>query len=429
MDVALSDYHGALEYLFARTTGAFKFGLDRTRALLGEMGDPHLRIPTLHVAGTNGKGSCVATAEAILGPKGLRVARYTSPHLVDFRERIVVGGEPISPDEVVEFVHRWTPTIERIGASFFEATTALAFLHFARERADVSLIETGLGGRLDATNVVAPRAAGVVSIGYDHQDYLGSTLESIAAEKAGIFKRGVPAVIGEPTEAVARWLADAARRAGALVVRVVRDETRIDDLSVDESGSSFTLHVLGARARVRTPLAGSHQAANFAFTLCLLDAAGPPFAATLDEAAAAASAIRLPGRMHQVGRWIFDVAHNADGARALATTLSAIVGEETVTVVLCVLGDKDWRAMLTALRPIAKRFILTDAPTAPASRRWHLQEAADAAARLGVEARAVPDFDVALREASSYAERTLVTGSFHTVGDAMARLQVSPLSG
>ena len=429
MDLALSDYRGALEYLFARTTGAFKFGLERTRALLAEMRDPHLEIPTLHIAGTNGKGSCVATAEAILRAKGLRVARYTSPHLVDFRERIVVAGTPISPDEVVAFIQRWTPAIERIGASFFEATTAMAFLHFARERADVSLIETGLGGRLDSTNVVAPRAAGVVSIGYDHQEYLGPTLESIAAEKAGIFKHGAPAVIGEREEEVADWLATAARRAGASAVRVVRAETSVTDVSVDASGTSFMLHALGESARVRTPLAGRHQAANFAFTLCLLDAAGPPFETMLADAAAAAPTIRLPGRMQQVGRWIFDVAHNADGARTLAATVGAIVGRAPVTVVLCALADKDWRAMLEALQPIARRFLLTDAPTAPVGRRWSLPEAAVAASRLGVEVRAIPDFDAALAEASSYAERTLVTGSFHTVGDAMARLQVSPLTG
>ena len=429
MDVALSDYHSALEYLFARTTGAFKFGLERTRALLAEMGDPHLEIPSLHVAGTNGKGSCVATAEAMLRAKGLRVARYTSPHLVDFRERIVVGGAPISPDEVVAFIDRWTPTIERIGASFFEATTAMAFLHFARAQADVSLIETGLGGRLDSTNVVLPRAAGVISIGYDHQEYLGPTLQSIAAEKAGIFKRGVPAVVGEPAEDVADWLAADARKAGASAVRVVRVETSIIDVTVDASGTSFTLVALGERARVRTPLAGRHQAANFAFTLTLLDAAGAPFATTLADAAAAVATVRLPGRMQQVGRWIFDVAHNGDGARTLAATLSAVAGAEPVTVVLCVLADKDWRGMLEALRPIAKRFILTDAPTAPATRRWPLPAVLDAASRLGIEVHAIADFDAALAEAASHAERTLVTGSFHTVGDAMARLQVSPLSG
>jgi dihydrofolate synthase/folylpolyglutamate synthase len=429
VDVALSDYRGALDYLFARTTGAFKFGLERTRALLAEMGDPHLAIPSLHVAGTNGKGSCVATAEAILRAKGLRVARYTSPHLVDFRERIAVSGVPIASDAVVEFVDRWTPTIERIGASFFEATTAMAFLHFARERADVSLIETGLGGRLDSTNVVVPRAAGVISIGYDHQEYLGSTLESIAAEKAGIFKAGVPAVIGEPAEEVADWLAAAARAAGASTVRLVRAETRIDDVSVEANGTSFTLDALGTRMRVRTPLPGRHQAANFAFTLVLLDAAGPPFACTLAEAADAAESIRLPGRMQRVGRWIFDVAHNADGARTLATTLSAVDGAAPLTVLLCVLGDKDWRAMLEALRQVARRFVLTDAPTAPTSRRWPLADVARVAAALGVEVHCISDFDAALAEASSHPEATLVTGSFHTVGDAMARLQVSPLSG
>ncbi len=212
-------------------------------------------------------------------------------------------------------------------------------------------------------------------------------------------------------------------------MRVVSREVRVRDLEIDATGTSFTLGALGETARIRTPLAGRHQAANFAFTLTLLDAAGPPFATTVAEAADAAPSIRLPGRMQQVGRWIFDVAHNADGARTVATTLGAVTGGEPVTVLLCVLADKDWRAMLEVLRPIARRFILTDAPTAPASRRWALREAAAAAARLGLETLAIPDFDAALAEASSHAERTLVTGSFHTVGDAMARLQVSPLSG
>jgi dihydrofolate synthase/folylpolyglutamate synthase len=429
VDVALSDYQAALDYLFARTTGAFKFGLERTRALLGEMGDPHLAIPSLHVAGTNGKGSCVATAAALLRAKGLRVARYTSPHLVDFRERIVVDEVPISAHEVVEFIERWTPTIERIGASFFEATTAMAFLHFAREHADVSVIETGLGGRLDSTNVVMPRSAGVISIGYDHQEYLGATLQAIATEKGGIFKAGVSAVIGEQSADVAGWLVEAAQNARASEVRVVAAETRVADLVVDADGTSFTLDALGETARVRTPLAGRHQATNFAFALTLLDAAGPPFATTLADASVAAASIRLPGRLQQVGRWIFDVAHNVDGARTLAMTLPSITGGEPVTVLLCVLADKDWGAMLEVLCPVARRFILTNAPTAPASRRWPLTEAADAASRLGIETLAIPDFEAALTEASSHAERTLVTGSFHTVGDAMARLQVSPLSG
>ena len=429
MDVALSDYRDALDYLFARTTGAFKFGLERTRALLAEMGDPHLAVPSLHIAGTNGKGSSVATADAILRAKGLRVARYTSPHLVDFRERIVVAGVPISADDVVRFIDRWTPTIERLEASFFEATTAMAFDHFARARADVALIETGLGGRLDSTNVVHPLAAGVTSIGYDHMEYLGPTLESIAREKAGIFKAGAPAVIGEPAADIAACLRDAARQAGVSAVRIVVDETRIADVTLDGDGTSFTLEWQGTRATVRTPLLGRHQSANFAFTVVLLDAAGPPFATTLADAARAARAISLPGRFQRVGRWIFDVAHNPDGAHTLATTLSLLDGGRRVTVLLCVLGDKDWRAMIQALRPVATRFILTDAPSAPASRRWPLQEAAHFAASLGCDVALAPEFDDALAQAARHDEPTLVTGSFHTVGDAMARLQVSPLSG
>jgi dihydrofolate synthase/folylpolyglutamate synthase len=429
VDVALSDYRAALDFLFARTTGAFKFGLDRTRALLAQMGDPHLAIPTVHIAGTNGKGSAVATADALLGAKGLRVARYTSPHLVDFRERIVVGGVMISEREVVAFIDRWTSTIERLEASFFEATTAMAFLHFATERADVALVETGLGGRLDATNVVRPRAAGVTSIGFDHTEYLGTTLHAIAHEKAGIFKRGTPAVIGEPSAEVAEWLADDARSAGASAVRAVREEARIGDVVVDGKGTTFTLEALGDGATIRTPLPGRHQAANFAFTVLLLDAAGPPYATSLSDAARAAPTITLPGRFQRVGRWIFDVAHNADGARTLATTLSDVDGGARVTVLLCVLADKDWRAMIDALHPIASRFILTDSPSAPASRRWSLDEAARYAATLGAEVAPIPDFDDALAEAARRDEDTLVTGSFHTVGDAMARLQASPLSG
>jgi dihydrofolate synthase / folylpolyglutamate synthase len=427
--VALRDYHAALDYLFARTTGAFKFGLDRTRALLGEMGNPHLALPVLHIAGTNGKGSSVATADAILTAKGLKVARYTSPHLVDFRERIVVGGVPIAADEVVEFVEEWTPAVERLEASFFEATTALAFRHFAREHADVALIETGLGGRLDSTNVVDPRAAGVTSIGLDHVEYLGPTLESIAREKAGIFKSGRPAVIGEQAPDVREWLTQHARAAGASDVIVVADEMQVADVEIGAAGTSFTLSTTGETVRVTTPLLGRHQSANFAFTLALLRAAGTPFTTSLRDAAAAASSIRLPGRFQRVGDWIFDVAHNADGARTLAATLAAVQGAAPLTVLVCVLGDKDWRAMLEALRPIATRFILTDAPSAPASRRWPLDEVSSFASSLGVDTRAVPDFEEALALAEASGATTLVTGSFHTVGDAMARLQVSPLSG
>ena len=429
MDIALTGYAASLDYLFARTTGAFKFGLDRTRALLTELGEPHLSFPVVHIAGTNGKGSAVATAEALLRRRGLRVARYTSPHLVDFRERIVVDGQPIDEESIVRFIEKRTPLVERIGASFFEATTALAFLHFARSSVDVALIETGLGGRLDSTNVVVPRAAGVTSIGYDHIEYLGPTLEEIAREKAGIFKEGKPAVIGEPDAEVRGWLARDARAAGASPVHITAEEMKINDLSVTGRGTRFRLAALGEERLVETPLIGRHQAANFAFTLALLDAAGDPFKVTLSEAVDAVSSVRLPGRFQRTGPWIFDVAHNADGIRTLAGSLSALEIERPVVALLCVLGDKDWRSMLDALAPAVDRFILTDAPTAPPSRAWSLTDALTYAVERGYVAHAIPDFDAALHRAETEGSSVLVTGSFHTVGDAMARLQVSSLSG
>jgi dihydrofolate synthase / folylpolyglutamate synthase len=429
VDVALTGYTASLEFLFARTTGVFKFGLERTRALLAELGEPHLTYPVLHVAGTNGKGSSVAIADALLRAKGLRVARYTSPHLVDFRERIAVNGVPIGEETVVRFIDEYTPLVERLGASFFEATTALALLHFARSNVDIALIEVGLGGRLDSTNVVVPRAAGVTSIGYDHMEYLGPTLEAIAGEKAGIFKRGIPAVIGELDTEVRGWLARDARRAGASIVRVVPEEMQVSDVELLARGTRFRLRALGDERVIETPLVGRHQSANFAFTLALLDAAGDPFRVSLAEAAVSVASVRLPGRFQRVGRWIFDVAHNADGVRTLAASLAEVASERPIVALLCVLGDKDWRGMMDAIAPTIDHFILTDAPTAPPSRAWPLTDALAYAREKGYRADAITDFDAALHRADAEGATVLVTGSFHTVGDAMARLQVSPLTG
>src|SRR5919204_293888 len=198
----------------------------KTAALLAQLG-----FPAFHVAGTNGKGSVVSTLDALLRAQGLRVGRYTSPHLIDFRERICVNAEPIEPEAVVTFIERWTPEVERLGATFFEATTCLAFDHFARSGVDVAVVEVGLGGRLDATNVITPVSTGIASIGLDHMQYLGDTTELIAREKAGIFKRDVPAVIGEAERCVRRLLRELAEGAGARPVCVIADDSPIEDIA------------------------------------------------------------------------------------------------------------------------------------------------------------------------------------------------------
>ncbi|MDE3152997.1 MAG: bifunctional folylpolyglutamate synthase/dihydrofolate synthase [Gemmatimonadota bacterium] len=427
MDVDLILYQDALQYLFARTTGGYKFGLERTEALLEAAGNPHRAFPVLHVAGTNGKGSAVATAAALLQARGMRVGKYTSPHLVDFRERIMVNAAAIPGHEVVKFVEEWTPLVERLGATFFEATTVLAFAHFRDQQVDVGVIETGLGGRLDSSNVVDPVSAGVVSIGFDHTEYLGDTLEEIAREKAGIFKPGRPAVIGEPDPRIRGLLAEHAVAAGASEVRIVAERTRVEELTVDGQGTEMVLSALGGRRRLRTPLTGAHQAANLAFTLEWLDAAGPRFAVSLDDAAEHLHEIYIPGRFQRAGRYLFDVAHNGDGARVLARTLARVAPPAPVVALVCALGDKDWREILEALAPQVARFVFTNAPTAPESRAWTLAEVAEFATARGWVCEADPDFDRALARAGALGETVLITGSFHTVGDAMLRLHVSPL--
>jgi dihydrofolate synthase/folylpolyglutamate synthase len=358
----------------------------------------------------------------------LRVGKYTSPHLVDFRERFLVDGRPVAEEYVVEFIARWTPDVERLGATFFEATTAMAFAWFFDAGADVAVLEAGLGGRLDSTNVVRPLVAGVTSIGIDHVEYLGETREQIAFEKAGIFKEGVAAAIGERDAAVAALLADHARARGATPIGSVWRDAPPRDVRLDENGTSFTASANGAAVTVRTPLIGEHQASNAALALLMTRMAGAPFFAGLEAARAGIAGTRLPGRFHRSGRFIFDVAHNPDGAAVLASTLRQIDAPRPVVALLCVLNDKDWRGVMRALSGVIDAFVLTDAPTAPASRAWRVDEARDFARAQQWDAVVERDFDSALAAATSMAATVLVTGSFHTVGDAMARLQVDPLA-
>ena len=405
--------------------------------MLGALGDPHLSLRALHIAGTNGKGSVAATLEALLRAKGLRVGKYTSPHLVDFRERILVDGEPIPGERVVEFIDRAMPDIERTAATFFEATTVLALEHLARERVDVAVIETGLGGRLDATNVVRPVVAAVTNIAIDHTEYLGDTREAIAAEKAGIYKHGVPAIVGESDPAIAGTLVRLAHAAGAAPVREVARALAITDVEVGPRGTAFTARWQERAApgddvqpyRLTTPLIGAHQAANAAVALVALDAAGPELAVSLDEASRALAAVRLAGRFQRIDGWIFDVAHNPDGVRVLVDALRAVAPPRPVVALLCVLGDKDWRAMIERLAPHIDRLVVTQAPTAPASRAWDPAAAGTVAEAHGIATEVIVDFDAALVHARAHGGTTLVTGSFHTVGDALARLQPSPVAG
>ena len=366
--------------------------------------------------------------DAMFRAKGLRVGRYTSPHLIDFRERVLVDGEPISEAAVLRFLERTTPLAEKIGATFFELTTALAFAHFDDSRVDVAVIETGLGGRLDSTNVITPVTATVTSIGLDHTDLLGDTLDAIAKEKAGIFKSGVPAIIGDANPDVIQTLRAAASAAGASPIRVAAHELHVSNVKVASTGTSFVLDTtLGLRA-IRTNLVGAHQAQNAAVAIATVRAAALGLEPEWSEMERGLANVRLPGRFQMQGKYIFDVAHNPAAAASLARTLIAVAPQRPVTAVIAVLSDKDWRGVLREIGPLVDRVIVTTAPSAPRERQWNSDDAATYCREIGVNSVNEPDIEAALRSARDGAATVLVTGSFHTVGDSMSRLQVSPFA-
>lgn len=422
MDSGLSEYRAALDALFARTGSTAKFGLERTLGFLEAIGNPHRHFPSFHVAGTNGKGSVVATLAALLEAKGLRVGRYMSPHLVDFRERIVVDKEAIGEEYVTEFLARWSPYAESLGATFFEITTAMAFHYFAISEVDVAVIETGLGGRLDSTNVIDPLVSGIVSIGLDHQEYLGDTEEAIAREKAGILKRGKPAVIGSLSRTARAAVYQVAESAG--VTRVIEAERLYPTRSVRVSleGTTFVMAYDGQEAEMTTGLVGNAQAGNASVALSMLRAAKAPWSVNITEAADTLPSVKLPGRFQRVGNCILDVAHNPDGIRAVVTTLELVHPPGPIVAVLGVLSDKDWRGMIEALGQSVERIALVAPPSAPPARAWNPVEAERFAQSIGINAKVEEDFDATVRSASNRQGTTLITGSFHTVGDALVTL-------
>ena len=427
MDRGLTGYTQALDALFARTGATSRYGLERTLDFLEVIGNPHDRIRTVHVAGTNGKGSVVAMLYALLRHKGLRVGRYTSPHLLDFRERITVDDKPVSEEYILSFLNRWESDAVRLGATFFEITTAMAFHHFATREVDVAVIETGLGGRLDATNVIKPLVAGITSIAIDHTEFLGNTEESIAREKAGIFKPGIPAVIGEMSREARASILRTAGEAGAPPVVEAKEVYATSNLAVHRDSTRFTLTHAGVSRDIRCGLIGAAHAGNTSVAMTMLDAAGDEFRVSLEQAADVLPGVTLAGRFQRRANYIFDVAHNPDGARVLAETLQSVSVERPVTAIVGILSDKDWRRMIDMLGPHVDRFVFVAPPTAPASRAWDPAHADEYATAKGYSSRVASDFGDAVISAGRILGTVLVTGSFHTVGDALQLLDMAPV--
>lgn len=423
------DYAGLIDELFPRLSGGIHWGLERTERILATVGNPHRDFHSLHIGGTNGKGSVSATLASILSMAGHRVGLYTSPHLCSFRERIQIDGVPVSETALVAAARRIWPVVQREEASFFEATTALAFLIFAESGVDIAVVEVGLGGRLDATNVIVPEVTVLTNVEIDHVDYLGGTRSTIAAEKAGIMKPGVPVVTGERDPALVEFFRRSAEAVAAPFHQF--DGAGLRDLSVAADGTRFRLYTeTWGELALHTPLIGAHQSWNAGLALRSLELLPPKLRPERDAVARGVAEVRWPGRLQwewvESRSWLFDVAHNPAGIAALGEALSVLPVPRPLVAVVGIMGDKDWGEMVPPLLGIVDRIVLTTAPSTPTSRRWDPDQVL--ATLPEDRALVVPDFGEALEKARQLAAlgTVLVTGSFHTVGDALAVLNLAP---
>jgi dihydrofolate synthase/folylpolyglutamate synthase len=420
-------YQAAIDRLYELQKHGIKLGLSSTANLLERLGNPHLGLKCVHLAGTNGKGSVGAMLEATLLAAGLKPGFYTSPHLIRFSERFRLGGQEISRQRVLELIETvWPAVDQREPPTFFEFVTAMAFVYFSQEKADLTIMETGMGGRLDATNLCQPLATVITNIGLEHQDYLGHTYAAIAWEKAGIIKPGIPLVHGV-TQPSARLIVEGrAGELGAPLHRLGRDIScrRQSDGTFSLKGGLWSLK------RLSTSLVGRHQPGNAALALGALEAlarAGAPLVAQhfrqgLQEARWQGRLQQQPSGPGQPTLWL-DGAHNLPAARALLESLDLVrQGRSPLVMVLGVMADKDLTGILSLLVPAADLVVYSRPAYERAAEPAALAAAAPAGAPPG---RVEPDLARALDAARQLAGPrgvVLVTGSLFTVGEALAIL-------
>ncbi len=439
---AFRTFRSAVNYLNSLTNyeraprsqyNANNFGLARTTRLLTALGKPQKTFKSVHIAGTKGKGSTAAMVSAMLRACGLRVGLYTSPHLLSIRERIVVDDVMIPESTFTKAVAKVAgiATKARVPKpTYFEVLTAAAFQYFADEEVDIAVVETGLGGRLDSTNVIQPDVVGITSVSYDHTEQLGNTLTAIAREKAGIIKKGIPAVSAPQVPDVREALRQSAEEAGA--------ELRFSDEDVNFSYRFEFSRAVGRHARIclttpnsrfehlHVPLHGEHQAANCGLALTMLDVLKTRgFAIDDQKAMVGLSTVKLPGRMHLINeqpRVLVDGAHNGASIDALMRAIGQNISYDSMIVIFACHKDKDIPGILKRLQLGADKIIFT---TTGSPRSAEPAELAAAYSEYsGKMVQVAENLDEALRIAEAAISREdliCITGSFYLVADAMRK--------
>lgn len=423
-------YKETTEYLFNSAPlfqhigkEAYKEGLANTWTLDEHFGHPHRNFRCIHIAGTNGKGSCSHTLAAILQRAGYKVGLYTSPHLVDFRERIRVNGELIPEQRVIDFVARERAFFEPLHPSFFELTTALAFLYFAECQVDVAVIEVGLGGRLDCTNIIRPDLSIITNISFDHTQFLGNTLALIAGEKAGIIKQDTPVIIGETTEETREVFIDKAKEMNALLQFAEEDHEVISSVP---SGWGGRIYQTRSWEQLEGELGGLYQEKNTNTVLCavkMLRSLGYTIEDNhLREGFARVCELTgLRGRWQIIGKSpliLCDTGHNMGGIRYIAEQLSALPAR-TLRIVIGMVNDKDVRGALAAL-PAQATYYFTKANVKRALPEQELQEIARDLGRTGTSYASVKEAYTQACSDASTEDVVFVGGSSFIVADLLS---------
>ncbi len=443
-------YQTAIARMFAlghelAQTPSHKFDLAHMRVLLGALDNPERRFPSVLIAGTNGKGSTASTLASILQASGSRTGLYTSPHLVRINERIRIDGQQISDDDfalVHDLVDR---TAERLVSenelpwhpSFFEMLTAIAFEHFARRRVEIAVLEVGMGGRLDATNVVEPRISVITDISLDHQKYLGDTVAEIAAEKAGIIRPGGVVVTlpqqPQANDVIGNTILERGARAVNAVPYVPPVSPASSEYRADNAAktpvSRYPMQVMGEQIIVETPLLGRHQLRNVALAIAAAEELGRQgFPVTASSIERGIRETHWPGRFQVLPpsggppEYVFDVAHNPAGAWALRSTLSAGYPDRSLTFIFGAMRDKAIGEMAEILFPLADRVIATRADN---PRSASPEEIREAASRTSTQIEEATDVAAAIEMAKTGARPdsvVVITGSIYIVGEAMRLL-------
>ena len=428
-------YNGALDYLYSFVDYSLKhsselakaeFNLDRMFGLLEELGEPQARYPIIHVAGTKGKGSVSALCASALQAAGFRVGLYTSPHLLDYVERIRINGEPISHAQMIELVDEIKPAVARVPKlTTFEITTALGFLAFAKNRVNAAVIEVGLGGRLDATNVVTPRVSVITSLSYDHMAVLGNTLAKIAGEKAGIIKPRVPVVSAPQVDEALEVLERVATERGCPFVLVGKD-VKFERLTSSLDGQTLRITDLQrSTLDLQLPLLGSHQIQNAATACAALKISGLNIS---DEAIQKGfSQVKWRARFEVARRdppVIFDSAHNQDSFEKLRETLEEHFPGKQVYLIFGASEDKNIPGMFAEMKSKVRKLIITRANHPRALEPEHIRQLAN---RAGLESEAVIPVESAFRRALELSEKdgsiVLSAGSMFVTAEVMKAWQ------